>query len=100
MENYYVYFLLSSKDNNFYIGCTCLEPKKRLNKYHNKGIVKSTRLRIPFILCYYEFYNNKNLAFKREFYLKHPKGYKEKIAIISLVKETKKDKLPIIIKKY
>jgi len=100
MENYYVYFLLSLKDNNFYIGCTSIEPEKRLDKYHNKGTVKSTKPRIPFLLAYYEVYNDKNLSYKREFYLKSPKGYKEKIEIINLIKNTKKDNLPIVIKKY
>ncbi len=75
-------------------------PLKRLNLYHNKNKVKSTRHRTPFILCYYEIYNDKNLAFKKEFYLKHPKGYKEKLAIINLIENTPKDKLPIIKKMY
>jgi len=99
MKNYYVYFLLSLKDNNFYIGYTNLQPEKRLAEYHNKGIVKSTKPRIPFILCYYEIYRDKNSAYKREYYLKSPKGYKEKIKIINLIKNTEKDKFPII-KKY
>src|SRR4030043_1698897 len=85
MKNYYVYFLLSLRDNNFYIGCTNIEPEKRLAEYHNKGIVKSTKPRIPFLLAYYEAYKDKNLAYKKEFYLKNPKGYKEKIEIISLI---------------
>jgi len=97
---YFVYFIKSLRDNNFYIGCTSINPDKRLKKYHNKGIVKSTKPRAPFILCYYESYNDINLAFKKEFYLKKPKGYKEKMAIMNLIKKTKKDKLPIIIKKY
>ena len=96
MKNYYVYFLLSLKDNNFYIGYTGLEPEKRLKKYHNKGIVKSTKLRAPFILCYYEIYNDKKTAFKREFYLKSPRGYKEKLEIINLINKTPAAKLPII----
>jgi len=97
---YFVYFLLSLRDNEFYIGCTSGKPQERLLKYHNKGKVKSTRYRIPFVLTYYEIYNDKNLAFKREFYLKHPDGYQEKIKIAELIKNTPKDKLPIKIKKY
>ena len=97
---YFVYFLLSLKDNGFYIGCTGQIPKERLLNYHNKGIVRSTKPRIPLELVYTEIYNDKNIAFKREYYLKHPKGYQEKIAIINLIKNTKKEKLPISIKKY
>ena len=96
---YYVYFLLSLKDKKFYIGCTSIKPEERLKEFHNKGFVKSTKPRIPLILCFYEIYNDKNSAFKREFYLKHSKGYKEKIEIINLIKKTEKEKYPIIIKK-
>ncbi|MFA5188271.1 MAG: GIY-YIG nuclease family protein [Patescibacteria group bacterium] len=95
---YFVYFLHSLKDYGFYIGCTSEKPAERLKNYHNKGWVKSTKPRIPFELVYYEIYNDKNLAFKREFYLKHPKGFNEKRAIINLIKNTEKNKLPIIIK--
>ncbi len=97
---YFIYFLLSLKDSGFYTGYTSIKPENRLAEYHNKGIVKSTKPRIPFLLAYYEIYKDKNLAYKREFYLKNPKGYKEKKAIISLIKNTNKDKLPVIVKKY
>jgi putative endonuclease len=98
--NYFVYFLLSLKDNGYYIGCTSQIPKERLFNYHNKGKVKSTKPRIPLELIYVEVYNDKNIAFKREFYLKHPKGYKEKLEIVNLIKNTEKENLPIIIQKY
>jgi len=97
---YCVYFLLSLKDKKFYIGYTSKNPEVRLEKYHNRGLVKSTKYRQPFILCYYEIYNNKKTALKREFYLKQTGGYREKIIIVNLIKQTEEEKLPIIIKKY
>lgn len=77
---YYVYILLSQKDRKFYIGATS-NLEKRL-KYHNSGKNKSTRYRAPFILVYSEEYTDKNEAYKREFYLKSPKGFLDKKAII------------------
>lgn len=77
---YYVYILLSQKDRKFYIGVTS-NLEKRL-KYHNSGKNKSTRYRAPFILVYSEEYTDKNEAYKREFYLKSPKGFLDKKAII------------------
>ena len=47
----YVYVLQSSKDKNFYTGCT-----NNLNKRfkeHNEGKVQSTRDRKPLKLIYY-----------------------------------------------
>lgn len=78
--NYYVYILQSLKDKKFYIGCTT-ELEKRL-KYHNNGSNKSTRYRRPFVLVYFEKYNDKHLAFQKEFFLKSPKGFLEKKKII------------------
>lgn len=77
---YYVYFIQSLKDNKFYIGCTS-NLEKRL-EYHNKGRNKSTKYRAPFRLVYYEKYDNKHEAFKREFCLKSPKGFLDKKRII------------------
>lgn len=78
---YYVYILQSLKDKRFYIGCT-VDLKKRLID-HNCGKNKSTRYRRPFKLVYHEEFNDKHLAFKREFFLKSPKGFLEKKRIIS-----------------
>ncbi len=78
---YHVYFLKSLRDGNFYIGCTSLEPEARL-KVHNSGTVKSTKSRRPLELIYFEKFSDKSEAFKREFYLKLPKGYIEKKRII------------------
>ncbi len=78
---YYVYFLKSIKDSKYYIGCSSRQPGDRL-KEHNAGMVKSTKNRRPFILVYSEKFDNKKAAFKREWHLKHPKGYLEKLKII------------------
>lgn len=77
---YYVYFLRSLKDYKFYIGCTS-DLEKRL-VYHNSGKNKSTKYRAPFIMVYHEKFDDKHEAFKREFYLKSPKGFVDKKRII------------------
>ena len=77
---YKVYILQSQKDKKFYIGVTS-DLEKRL-KYHNSGKNKSTKYRAPFILVYSEEYTDKNEAYKREFFLKSPKGFLEKKSII------------------
>ena len=78
---YYLYVLQSQNFNKFYIGVT-QDIQNRL-KRHNKGSTKSTKPYRPWKMIYFEKYLNKKLACKREFYLKHPKGYLEKIDIIN-----------------
>lgn len=78
---FYVYFLKSDKDGRYYIGYTSLLPEERLT-YHNSGLVPSTRNRRPLEIIYTEEYADKRTALKREWYLNHPKGYKEKLEII------------------
>ena len=78
---YYVYFLKSLKDNKYYIGCSSRNPEIRL-KEHNIGMITSTKKRRPFKLVYSESFYDKNKAFKREWHLKHPKGYLDKVKII------------------
>ena len=84
---YTVYFLKSKKDEKYYIGCTSKEPLERLEE-HNKGMVKSTKHRRPFTLVHVEKFHDKNTAFKHEWYLKHPKGYLDKIQIIKEIERT------------
>lgn len=78
---YYVYFLKSIRDKKLYIGCTSRNPIDRL-KDHNNGRVTSTQNRRPLKLIYQESFEDKHLAFKREWHLKHSKGYQEKLEII------------------
>ena len=77
---YFVYFLKSKNKERFYIGCTN-NLEKRL-KEHNLGKTKSTKPYIPWKIFYSEEFVDKKDAYKREWHLKHPKGYLEKLRII------------------
>ena len=68
MKYYYVYVLKSKKDKNFYTGYTT--DLNRSLKEHNDGKVKSTLLRTPFELVYWEGCLNQQDATAREKYLK------------------------------
>ena len=69
---YYVYVLQSMKDQKYYIGSSS-DVQARLN-YHNAGLQRSTRHRIPFILIYQEQLNSKHDALIREKQIKSYKG--------------------------
>lgn len=70
--NYYVYILRSLKDGKYYIGSTS-DVEARL-KFHNSGLQRSTRNRIPFELVLFETYQSKQEAIQREFQIKSWKG--------------------------
>ena len=70
--SYFVYVLQSQKDNKYYIGSSA-DVIKRL-KFHNAGLQRSTRTRIPFILIYQEEFKTKQEALRREKYMKSLKG--------------------------
>ncbi|MBU1084945.1 MAG: GIY-YIG nuclease family protein [Candidatus Beckwithbacteria bacterium] len=72
---YFVYILMSLKDEQFYIGIT--EDVKMRFKNHIDGRVVSTRSRRPLKLIGYEFYWYKKEAGLREKYLKSSDGRKE-----------------------
>ncbi|OGZ36930.1 MAG: hypothetical protein A3A94_02780 [Candidatus Portnoybacteria bacterium RIFCSPLOWO2_01_FULL_43_11] len=65
---YYVYVLLSKKDNKLYFGYT-EDLSKRIEKHYN-GEVSSTKYRLPLELIYYEAYKDRNDALQREKSLK------------------------------
>src|SRR3989344_959255 len=65
---YYVYVLKSLKDKKLYVGSTN-DLRRRLSE-HNDGMVKSTKSRRLFKLCYYEAYASERDARGREFSLK------------------------------
>ncbi len=65
---YYTYLLQSKKDNKYYIGSS--NDLKRRFLEHCNGQVNSTKHRRPLDLFYYEAYNHKKLATKRESNLK------------------------------
>jgi putative endonuclease len=69
---YYVYVLLSEKDNQFYTGYTSnINERKR---YHDEGKVGSTKNRRPLKLIYWEGCLNQQDATRREKYLKSGNG--------------------------
>ncbi len=77
---YYVYMLENASANRHYIGFTT-DIERRVTE-HNNGNTKSTRPFGHWKCIYLEEFNDKSEAYKREWYLKHKKGYKEKIEII------------------
>ena len=70
---YYTYILKSLKDGKHYYGHTS-DLQVRL-KIHNLGKVRSTKSRIPFELVYFEEYETKSEASKREYFFKSIDGY-------------------------
>ena len=70
---YFTYILKSLKDGKFYYGHTA-NLDLRL-KEHNGGKVKATRGRRPFIIHYYEEFETKSEAVKRELFFKSIDGY-------------------------
>ena len=65
---FYTYVLKSLKEGNLYVGWTN-SLKERVTE-HNKGLVKSTKSRIPFELVYFEGCKDKSGAISREKQLK------------------------------
>ena len=70
--SYYVYILKSLKDSKYYIGSTS-DVMARL-QFHNSGLQRSTRSRIPLELILFEIYSSKEEALKREKQIKNWKG--------------------------
>lgn len=71
---YYTYILKSEKDGQLYIGWTD-DLKQRVSK-HNKGLVDSTKTRIPLRLVYYGACLSKVNVINREKSLKTGFGRK------------------------
>jgi len=69
---YYVYILLSEKDGKYYIGSTH-DVQGRL-AFHNAGLQRSTKSRIPFRIVYFEECPDKYQALIREKQIKSYKG--------------------------
>ena len=65
---YYVYILVSEADGFLYTGQTN-DLVERVHK-HNKGLVRTTRARIPYTLGYFEVYESRSKAMSREWELK------------------------------
>jgi len=82
---HYVY-ILKCKDETLYTGYTN-DLKNRI-KVHNSGKgAKYTRCRLPVELVYYEEYETKSEAMKREYYIKSLKRI-DKIKLIDIIKKT------------
>jgi putative endonuclease len=79
---YYVYILQSLKDNKYYIGSSS-DVNARL-QFHNSGLQRSTKSRIPFRLVLHEKCETKEEALKRE---KQIKSWKGGIAFKKLLEE-------------
>ena len=82
--SYFIYVLKSCVSKRFYIGCTSDLQKRLLS--HNQGKTKSTKPYKPWELVYSEKFESKTEAFKREWHLKHPKGYLDKLEIIKAIR--------------
>jgi len=74
---YYVYVIQSQIDRSTYIGYTG-DLDKRL-KEHNIGKTRSIKSKIPFVLVYFEEFENKTEARKREIRLKKNSFEKEQL---------------------
>ncbi len=65
---FYVYLLQSDVDSTFYVGFT--EKLEQRLKQHNNGESKYTSRKIPWKLVYFENFETKSEALKRELFLK------------------------------
>ncbi|MFH0803850.1 MAG: GIY-YIG nuclease family protein [Candidatus Tagabacteria bacterium] len=72
---HYIYVLQSQVNGKLYKGSTA-DLRKRVNE-HNAGRVKSTKSSRPWILIYYEAYQNKTLARKTELFYKTSQGRRQ-----------------------
>lgn len=71
---YYTYILRSITDGSFYKG-HCENIELRIEQ-HNSGTTKSISHKIPFELAYFETYETREEAIKREIYFKTAAGRK------------------------
>ena len=69
---YCTYILKSLKDNGYYFG-HCADIEIRLHT-HNHGKVRSTKSRRPLVVHYFENFETKSLAYKRELFFKTLQG--------------------------
>ncbi|BDQ03190.1 GIY-YIG nuclease family protein [Ignavibacterium sp.] len=69
---YFTYILKSIKTNRFYYGHT-QNLSERLN-YHNIGKVKSTKAFRPWTIHYFESFETRSEAYRRELFFKSKDG--------------------------
>jgi putative endonuclease len=77
---YYTYILYSERKDKYYIGYTH-NLSSRLER-HNSGRSRFTKSGIPWIIVYYEEYETKSEAMRREYELKKQKSRKYIINLI------------------
>jgi len=70
---FYTYILQSEIDNSFYTGHSS-DIKRRL-EYHNEGLSKYTSKKIPWRLVYFETFETKKEANRRELFLKKQRNH-------------------------
>ncbi|MES2848910.1 MAG: GIY-YIG nuclease family protein [Bacteroidota bacterium] len=73
-DKFYVYILQSLKDFSFYIG-QCDDLDRRMSK-HFDGMSKYTSGKRPLRLVYFEVYDSRTIAIKREREIKNKKSRK------------------------
>jgi putative endonuclease len=83
-----LYIIKSEVDESFYTG-QCEDLSERV-QHHNSGYSKSTKAKMPWQLVYYESYNTRSGAVKREVEIKKKKSRKY---IEELISEFPKDKI-------
>ncbi|MFP4548366.1 MAG: GIY-YIG nuclease family protein [Fidelibacterota bacterium] len=71
---YYIYILYSHTKDRYYVGYTH-DLELRLER-HNDGWSRSTKNGIPWEIVYYEKYDTKSKAMKRENFIKRQKSRK------------------------
>ena len=69
---YFIYIIKSKVDGSFYTG-QCQNIQERL-QHHNKGYTKSTKAKIPWNIVYYEKYDTRSEAVRRELEVKKKKS--------------------------
>jgi putative endonuclease len=70
--NHFTYILQSEKDHSYYIGSTS-DPGRRVRD-HNEGRSPYTSKKRPWRLVYFEEFDSRKEAFKREIFLKKQKN--------------------------
>ena len=69
---FYVYLIQSNLDNSYYIGQTNNLEKRLLD--HNEGLSKYTSRKRPWKMVYYEEFETRTEAIKRERFLKQQRN--------------------------
>jgi len=85
MAKFFTYIIQSKLDRSFYIGFA-RNLQERL-EFHNSGKSKYTSKKIPWELVYFEEFNNKTEAIKREKFLKKQRNKDFYLSLINNFKE-------------